>query len=120
MGGTISLTLTGGGKRPLRLVGEMDLVQITGNFTFDNSYLNGGESLAPSDVSLQAIYFASFTPAICSTTPGMTGNNAVGVRWYNNKVICFEGDAIGEKMKELTGAQDLSKHVSSFLIVGYQ
>ena len=122
MGGTITLELTGGAIRPLRLMGDHDLKVVCGRFAFDSSYVTGGESLAPSDINLTVINVMVFTPALCSTAGGMQGAIAATYDYTNNKVIALMMSAVAATsgvFSEVSNELTLAPYTSRFIAIGY-
>jgi hypothetical protein len=117
MAGTITLNLTGGAVRPLRMIGNYDLKVVTGQFTFDSAYLTGGESMAPSDIGLQEINLCIFEP-LSYRGGEASGSNFLGAPKYDytyNKVIAF----CPSSNTEAATGKDLSSYTARFIAIGY-
>jgi len=112
---TITLELTGGGVRPLRMIGNADLKVVTGRFTFDSAYLTGGESLGPSDIGLLEINTVVFGPAVYrgGEASATAGFDVVYDHTYNTVVALTATNA------EVVSGTDLSTFVSRFIAIGY-
>lgn len=123
MVGTITLELTGGAVRPLRMLGDYDLKVVCGRFTFDSDYVTAGESLAPSDINLTEINTIIFTPALCSTTVIGTMQGAIMATYdyTNNKVIALimSAGATSGVLSEASNDLVLSAYTTRFIAIGY-
>lgn len=126
MAGTITLELTGagqGGIRPLRMIGTYDLKVVLGRFTFDTSYITGGESLAPSDIGLTNINCILFSDPMCSTSSSAAFDQSFRVvyDYDNNKILAMGCSAVtgSEFFSEVSNEVNLSTFMTKFVAIGY-
>jgi hypothetical protein len=115
---TITKILSGGGKRPMRLLGDVDLVMVTGTITFASTDSGTGVSFAPSDVGLAEIYFANFTPALCGTQSAVLAYD-VSNKYVKAYVVPPTGASTNASANLISAGATLDAFSSRFLVVGY-
>jgi len=128
MAGTITLEMTAGGRRPMRMIGDKDLVVVVGRFTFDSVYSTGGESLTASDLGLQEIVTLIPSPAFSGGSVAKGAGFAVTYDHDNSKIVAMGGSALNAaggtylNVAE-TGAAgvsvDISGFTTRFIAIGY-
>ncbi len=123
---TISKEMTGAGIRPMRLMGNQDLVLVVGRLTFDSSYLSGGESFTATNLDLKDILFASFAPTFSGGSAITQKRGITAAYDYDNYTVIAlgasavagaDGSAMG--LCEVKNGTDLSDVTLRFLVVGY-
>lgn len=118
---TTTLEMTAGGKRPMRMIGDKDLVIVLGRFTFDATYVTGGEAVTPADLGLQEITALIPSPAF-SAGNGVQLGLAFPTTYdpVNGKILAYNGNSIGlSGHQEVNNGADLSQFTCQFIAVGY-
>lgn len=111
----ISPLPSGGGVRPIRMLGNEDLKIRLVQVTLDSAYTSGGYSLPPSSVDLNEIYYVFTTITPCGDVGG-DGLSAIGVGYdYTNKKLTAYYLNTG---KEVTNAGSLQYYKTRLLVVG--
>ena len=115
MGLTLTPNPSGGGVRPVRMMGNEDVKMVFYRVTWDSSYASGGESLAAADVGLNEILYVFATNAPCGDIGG-DGLSAIGAAYdyTNSKLLAIQLDT----GKELTNGTNISAFKTRLLIIG--
>jgi len=123
MAGTVTLEMTAGGRRPMRLIGDKDLVVVVGRFTFDSEYVTGGEDLTAADLDLQEIITLIPSPLFSGGSTNRGGGIPVVYDHDNSKIIAIGPSAVpgGSDLSfEVQNGTDLSAFSCRFIAIGYQ
>jgi hypothetical protein len=107
-----------GAARPLRGGFSADLVMTMGEFTFDDSYPTGGESLLPDSIGLQDIMFISLT---VEASAGGTKNGTILVDYdYNNNKVMAMSAVAATVNTQMANGVDLSAWTVRFVAFGHK
>jgi hypothetical protein len=119
MAGTLTLEMTAGGVRPLRMMGDVDLKVLPGRWAFSTSYTTGGETVGLLATSSAANYFnqvygAWFAPAVSGTA--ITQALLVSYNPSTDKARALSATTGG--IQEVVGTADLSGFTFRFIAYG--
>lgn len=121
--GTITKELTGAGIRPMRMMGNADLVMTVGRFTFSNPYTSGGEAFTAANVDMQELLCVIPT-AVFSAGSGAQGG-AFDAVWdsTNSNMVAVGASAqagVNTLRREITHGTNLSAYTVRFLAIGFK